>query len=181
MKNIKLAIILSLLLFFPIISAELDKGITIEFKINNYGLYSTPFNLIPEDYHIVGRFFYYTINFTANEEISDDITIFVISPNNKTIHSEKTNLSLKKGESYTYIPKSKDNEGVLALPFDLAGDYKVEICSANRNRFYRQFPKIYTQNNGRVISIWEDICFHTYFDVMPHWQYKLYDENKKLI
>lgn len=120
------------------------------------------------DAHVVGEFFYYTINITNRGTgiINDTFTISVFNPSGNLLDSRNYTVLIEPNGSHNITAKGgKENETAI-FPFDTAGDYKIEINSTKPIDFYQ-----WVSDHTRYIR--QPKNFKYFFDVMPRWQYDL--------
>jgi len=163
------------------LSHQREDGVDIKFKVINYGVFPNDYTVIPENYHIVGDFFAYEIFFETNQDVSDTIFIKITDPNEEIIHKTTHQLDLTKGENESFIPHGLKGDDIIALPFNLEGDYMIEVCSSNDLIFYRPFTKLYTSHSGISSSVWQSPCTQYFFGVMSQSDYYVNKEQKEQI
>ncbi|MFH1365039.1 MAG: hypothetical protein ABIH28_00450 [archaeon] len=156
-----------------------------------------PSGVISKDYNVVGDLFTYNLTLFNNnsETFNDTLTIKIMAPDNKSIaFGDETNyifsgsgvqiirsplqhfISIPSGSYESLIPyiNLSENKDTKIWPFDVAGDYSMEICSSDFNtKFVRTFNSPY----GKTYYYYYH-CINYYFSVMPEWQYKLFNEEK---
>jgi hypothetical protein len=152
-----------LLLFLPFSSAQ-EQKIDVNIDIITYEI---------KDVYVVGDFFYYKINLTNTGIgiINDTVTISVVNPSGVLIGFPQTEkLFMEPHSSILIIAKGGKGNETAAFPFDVQGDYKIEINSTQPIDFNRTDERFYIRQNQH---------FNYSFDVMPRWQHTLWKNTEE--
>jgi hypothetical protein len=133
-----------------------------------------------KDAYVVGDFFYYdiTLSYRGEKPVNNTFTVNILKPNNAIVSTINYPFELQPNTSVEIITKgaTKGNETNWYYPFDIEGDYEIEIVSAIPVDFYRWFP---ISNDANTKSAIRQTKFTQFFDVMPRWQYTLWKRTEK--
>ena len=159
--------------FSSIVNAQEIK-VNISISINPYEI---------KDAYVVGDSFFYEINLTndINETIDDKFVVSVYNPKGELLDIPREYiLSLNSTQTHTIIAKGgkKEKNETAALPFDTAGDYRINIHSTKQINFYRWF--IVNEQGYSMLKYirWEQ-SFNQTFDVMSRGQYNIWKQTEK--
>ncbi len=170
-----LLLLFLIMLIIPIASAYRDIGINIKIQ---------PRGVISKDYFVVGDIFIYNITLTNrfNETINDTFTIRIVFPDNQTISNPALFYyrSIKPNETKSIVPYIKGtNNNTHIWPFMTSGDYKLEICSQNKDiRFIKNYEVPLNSYSHEASNYYFYNCFPYYFSAMPKWKYQIFMKGK---
>lgn len=171
--NMRLFILMFATMLIPLALAQ-EQKIDVELNISTYEI---------NDSFVVGDYFYYNITFnnTGTQRINDTFSVSIVNPSGNLIDSIRHyDLLIEPNARISIIANgSKENETAI-LPFDISGDYRMEISATKPVDFYRWV--VVGKDDSRIFLKYlrQNKNFTYFFDVMPRWQYNLRKQSERV-
>ena len=150
-----------------------NKGLDINIQIIGHEI---------KDAYVVGDNFNYIINLTnkGNESVNDSFIVTVFNPPREIVSGPKEYYrEIEPNTAVSIKYELRNGTEVIAIPFDIHGDYKIWINSTQQIDFYRRYAY---EEGGRIHQGYnrQTKSYEYCFDVMPRWEYALWKKKEEV-